>query len=169
MASGCASRSRQYLPTILHLTLGTMEIMYSGPWYLTEGDRSRIRTLGSVFMRVYLKLATEALSQNKFLWKCRPKLHLLHHIFRCHQRKNPAKYSTWMDEDWLRKVSKTLRLVDCTTAPKRVLQRWLLTLPLQLQHSMETSDRPARGEKNRWVSGISPGLRRRPRLRPHTF
>ena len=75
--------------TLLWALNGAMEIMYSGPWYLTEGDRSRIRTLGSVFMRVYLKLATEALSQNKFLWKCRPKLHLLHHIFRCHQRITP--------------------------------------------------------------------------------
>ena len=124
--------------TLLWALNSSMEIMYSGSWYLTEQDRSRIRTLGSVFMRVYLRLANDALSQNKFLWKCRPKLHLLHHIFRCHRKVNPSKYSTWMDEDWLRKISKTLRLVDCTTAPQRVLQRWLLTLPLQLQRSMET-------------------------------
>ena len=124
--------------TLLWALNSSMEIMYSGSWYLTEQDRSRIRTLGSVLMRVYLRLANDALSQNKFLWKCRPKLHLLHHIFRCHRKVNPSKYSTWMDEDWLRKISKTLRLVDCTTAPQRVLQRWLLTLPLQLQRSMET-------------------------------
>ena len=123
--------------TLLWSLNSSMEILYSGSWYLTEQDRSRIRTLGSVFMRVYLKLANDAVSQSKFMWKCRPKLHLLAHTFRCHRKVNPAKYSTWMDEDWLRKVSKTLRLVDCNTAPKRILQRWLLTLPLQLQRSME--------------------------------
>ena len=123
--------------TLLWSLNSSMEILYSGSWYLTEQDRSRIGTLGSVFMRVYLKLANDAVSQSKFMWKCRPKLHLLAHTFRCHRKVNPAKYSTWMDEDWLRKVSKTLRLVDCNTAPKRILQRWLLTLPLQLQRSME--------------------------------
>lgn len=123
--------------TLLWSLNKSMSILYDdGPWFLSDEDRQRVRTLGSIFMRVFLKLANAALTNNEFYWRCRPKLHMLHHIFRCHRSVNPAKFSTWMDEDWLKKISKPLRLVSAVNSQARILQRWLLALPLHLQKSM---------------------------------
>ena len=122
--------------TLLWSINSCMDILYHGPWYLSNEDCARVRTLGQVFMKVYMTLATRALRENVMMWRCRPKLHLLQHIFRCHRRINAAKYATWIDEDWLKKVSKTLKLVNATTAQERILQRWLLAVPLHLQRCM---------------------------------
>lgn len=122
--------------TLLWALNNCLTILYAAPWFLSEEDRMRIRTMGSIFMRVYLQLSNDALSMNEFMWRCRPKLHILHHIFKCHRSVNMAKYSTWMDEDFLKKISKTLGLVSALTAQERVLQRWLLALPSHLQNAI---------------------------------
>eukprot|EP00438_Fugacium_kawagutii_P016275 Skav201189 [mRNA] locus=scaffold633:23863:24636:+ [translate_table: standard] len=124
--------------TLLWSLNNALTILYDGPWFLTEQDCNKVRTLGSVFMRTYLKLASESLARNEMMFRCKPKLHLLHHVFRMHRKVNPAKFSTWMDEDFLRHISKTLRLVNAVTAQKRILERWLLALPVHLQSNLES-------------------------------
>ena len=54
-------------------------------------------------------------------------------LFFSPRRANPAAYSTWMDEDYLKKMGKVLNVVNYKTAPKRVLQRWALSLPEHLK------------------------------------
>ena len=54
---------------------------------------------------------------------------LLHHLFVRDGCANPHCYSTWMDEDALKHLMKTLRCTDRRTAEERLLQRWLLGLP----------------------------------------
>ena len=38
-----------------------------------------------------------------------------------------------LDECWLRKVSKTIQLTSSNTAQHRVLERWLMAIPLNLK------------------------------------
>ncbi len=122
--------------TLLWSLNAAMSILYSADWYLSEATRREVKTLGEVFMRTYLKQASMAVANHDFMWRCKPKLHLLHHIFMNKRSVNPAKYATWLDEDFLKRISKTLRLVNSTTAQQRCLQRWLLALPYHLQKSM---------------------------------
>lgn len=57
----------------------------------------------------------------------------------------PILYATWMDECWLRKVSKTIQLTSSNTAQHRVLERWLMAIPLNLK---KMSDKPFGWEKS---------------------
>jgi hypothetical protein len=41
-----------------------------------------------------------------------------------------------MDEDFLRRISKTLELTNSVTAQRRTLERWMLALPETLRRSM---------------------------------
>jgi hypothetical protein len=42
-------------------------------------------------------------------------------------------YARWMDEDWLRKISHTMKLTAVKTSQHRVLQRWLMAVPVNLE------------------------------------
>ena len=118
---------------------GALHILYteSDGWFLSEEQQSRVRTLGSICLRMFYKLANQSLERNEYLWRCRPKLHLLAHLFKCHRTVNCARCSTWMDEDFLKHISKTLKLVASTTAQKRILERWLLAMPQHLSRAMD--------------------------------
>ena len=114
-----------------------MAILYgSHSWFLSSQDQSRVKTLGSLFLQVYVRMAVNAISAHKFIFRCRPKLHLLDHLLRSRRRINCARYSTWMDEDFLKHIGHTLRLTSGLSAQTRTLQRWLLLLPESLRQSM---------------------------------
>lgn len=66
-------------------------------------------------------------------------MHVLDHLTHSERNINPVFYSTWMDEDFLKKVSKTIRLTSVKSAQVRVLQRWLLAAPANLSKSKANS------------------------------
>ena len=104
-------------------------------WFLSEREHEQVKVIGTVFCQTLIRLAGEALENREVLWHIGPKLHMLFHVVHNSRpsRVNHAKYATWQDEDYLKKVGKTLRLTDARTAQKRVLQRWLLSVPKTLQ------------------------------------
>lgn len=120
----------------LNLTLSTL---YSASFFLTPQEKYTVKAVGSVFVRTFLKLCCKAVEDRQYLFRCKPKLHLFDHIVKSERRINFAKYSTWMDEDYLKRVSRTLRLTCATTAQKRVLQRWLMAVPESLRSSMASA------------------------------
>ena len=112
-----------------------LSLMQNAPTYLSPQEQKNKMIIGQLFMKSYLRLANQFLHQRKKLFRLRPKLHILHHIFRSNppSRQNPAKYSTWIDEDGLKRLMRVMRMIDARTAPERLLQRFLLALPQEWQ------------------------------------
>ena len=121
------------LATLMWSSNRALSLQYSAGWFLTEAERNSIRSLGSMFLDTYISLAKNSLRRHEFLFRVRPKLHLLSHVFSSSRSINQSKYSTWMDEDFLKKIGRTLGLTSGRTGQKRVLQRWLMTIPLNFQ------------------------------------
>ena len=65
-----------------------------------------------LYLRSHVALAEKAITDEKRLYRIRPKLHLLHHLFVRDGCANPHCYSTWMDED----AFKVHRPTDCRRA-----------------------------------------------------
>ena len=110
-------------------TLGeAMSLIYHGPRFLSQPVLDQIRSLGNAFLKLYMRHATMAKDAHEFLFRVQPKLHSLDHIFKSRRCVNARFYSTWMDEDFLKRMSRPMELVDVNTGQKRALQRWLLGL-----------------------------------------
>ena len=122
------------LCTLLWASNRAMRLFYSAGRFLSENERNTVLILGRVFCRVYLNKAVEAVQHHTLLWRVRPKFHMLVHLVEMPNRcLNPSFYSTWMDEDFLKKISRTMRLTSVKTAQVRILERWLLSIPFNLQ------------------------------------
>ncbi|CAE7249546.1 unnamed protein product, partial [Symbiodinium sp. CCMP2456] len=123
------------LPQNLCIALWTsdrvLSIMANGGRWLTRDQQHEKERLGGLFMRSYVLLAKQSISEKTRLYRMRPKLHILHHIlmFAPPSRLNNHMYATWMDEDFLRKAMKVHRNTDPRKASLRVIQRYLLGLP----------------------------------------
>ncbi|CAJ1389880.1 unnamed protein product [Effrenium voratum] len=102
----------------------------AGRWLTPEEQDNKV-VVGKIFVTIYLSLAFDSIQNNERCWRVRPKLHLLHHILLSSPQSfsNPNSFSTWMDEDSLKKQMKVLRKTDPRSAQLRMLQRWLLALP----------------------------------------
>ena len=124
------------ISTLLWSSNRAVSLMYSADRYLTLDEKNNLKELGGLFVRTYLHLACEARRNLQYLWRVKPKLHLLCHIFQSARVINQARYSTWLDEDFLKKVGRTLRLSPVKGAQHRMLQRWLLSLPLHFQKNL---------------------------------
>jgi len=118
--------------TMLWASNKAMSLQYHANRFLTVDEKASLQTLGDIFLRTYMYMAHTAVHEHKFLWRVRPKMHMLCHIFRSPRCINQSVYSTWMDEDFLKKCGKTLGLTTNKTAQQRLLQRWLLQLPPNL-------------------------------------
>ena len=117
--------------TVVWVANQVISIIYNAPSFMSAAEQHQIRTLGAIFIRTYLYLAHEAARSQIYLWRVRPKLHLLDHVLRCERLSgvNPKLYATWLDEDSLRRYMRINRLTHKRTSHVRVLQRWLLGLP----------------------------------------
>ena len=121
------------LLTLLWSGNHAMRVFYNGNRFLEMPERQTVRVLGKIFVQTYMRLANEAISQHELMFRVKPKTHLFDHLCECRVARNPAFYSTWMDEDWLKKIAKTMRVTNSKTAQKRVLERWLLSIPFNLK------------------------------------
>lgn len=123
-------------------TLGeAMSLIYSGPRFLSQPVLDQIRSLGSAFSKVYMKQANLAKNAQELLFRVPPKLHSLDHVFKNRRCVNARFFSTWMDEDFLKRMSRPMQLVDVNTGQKRALQRWLLALPEILRKKLDGRNR----------------------------
>ena len=116
--------------TMLWASNRALSAMYSAGRFLSQPEKTMIKHYGYLFLNTYVRVAARALSEGKMVYKILPKHHMLAHLWSWdHRCANPAFYSTWLDEDFLKKIGHTLELTNQPHAQKRVLQRWLLALP----------------------------------------
>ena len=59
-----------------------MSLQYHANRFLTVDEKASLQTLGDIFLRTYMYMAHTAVHEHKFLWRVRPKMHMLCHIFR---------------------------------------------------------------------------------------
>lgn len=91
---------------------------------------------GMHFIRVYLYLAREALSNRTCLYALYPKLHMLHHLFeemhhQCAKSAwtwNPLVDACFIEEDFVGRISALSRCVSARAHALRSLQRHLVQL-----------------------------------------
>lgn len=123
LESVVAMHSDRYpeIASMLWLSNRAIGLIYHGGMFLNQQEKATLDTLGFAFLRVYMHMARGALLAHKMLWRVRPKLHLLCHCFRSHRAMNPARFSTWMDEDYLKKCGRTMGLTDSRGSHLRFL------------------------------------------------
>lgn len=121
------------LLTLLWASNRCLKLMYSAKWFLTDSEKQTVEILGSIFISTFLRLAANSLQANELLWRVRPKMHMFFHITSWKRHVNCAMYACWMDEDWLRKISHTMKLTAVKTSQHRVLQCWLMAVPVNLE------------------------------------
>ena len=109
-----------------------MRTLYAAEWFLTSDEKRTVSFLGSVYINTYFRLSQEAIASHTLMWKTIPKFHLLDHMVHSERYVNPKFYATWMDEDFLKKIARVVRVSSVKTAQKRVLQRWLMGIPAHL-------------------------------------
>lgn len=104
--------------------------------FLTEEEVQQKQLLGEAFVRVYVKCAAENINQR--LYRMRPKFHLWHHLLEESRpsRLNPRHTSTWMDEDWVKRVMKVTRNTHRRTSTQMCLRRWLLGLNTKFESAV---------------------------------
>ena len=124
-----AVESYRPMATLLWCGNRMNQVLYASDWFLTNDERESVRTLGDMFLNQYFQLASNAIRNREYMWKVLPKAHILDHCANSPRKVNISRYSTWMDEDFLKKISKVVGLTSTKTAQKRVLQRWLLAMP----------------------------------------
>ncbi|CAE7441277.1 unnamed protein product, partial [Symbiodinium microadriaticum] len=73
----------------------------NGTRWLSDDEKRNVREAGVLYLRSYISLAEKAIEEQRRLYRIRPKLHLLHHLFIKDGYANPHCYATWMDEDAL--------------------------------------------------------------------
>ena len=119
--------------TLLWTGNKAMRMLYaSNSFFLNDSEKRTFQILGRIFLDTFLRLAREGLDKNEMIFKVRPKFHILCHLVDTPRQVNIARYATWLDEDWLKKISHTMKLTSVKTSQTRVLQRWLMSIPTNL-------------------------------------
>ena len=99
--------------------------------FLTPTKDEQRRILGQLAITHYVKMASEAEQRGERLWRCRPKLHMCHHLALDERpsRQNALAFSCWMDEDNVKRAVRLTKKVHKKTATQSCLQRWQMGLP----------------------------------------
>lgn len=123
----------QKVAVLLWLADSFMGVLSSAPDFMALPQREHVSAVGNAWLRLYIDLA----SNEPMNWRVRPKHHLLWHavndpLRRCSGR-NPTADSTWLDEDWIKKIQRLCKKCHRVTAQKTVLQRWLVGLQQKLR------------------------------------
>ena len=104
-----------------------LKLLHSGD-FLCRKACEQIKLVGEYFLRLYLTMAASEPGR----WMVRPKLHMFHHIVTnvmdTQSGRSPHLDATWMDEDWLKKISKIIKSTHKDTCAKSSLSRYLLLL-----------------------------------------
>lgn len=120
------------LRALIWLACEFMGVMGRSPPFMTAEQSDHIATCGNLFLQLHLTLCHEERSH----WRCRPKWHLLWHLInqgvRRKSHRNPFAESTFLDEDWIKKIQKICRKCHKTSASRAVLARYLVALQHKL-------------------------------------
>ena len=115
-------------------------LQHGGP-FLTEDEAATVYGVGYLWLTSYVKLANEALLKREYLFKCRPKLHMINHTIDDAQlrpsRRNPSQDTTWMDEDYIKSIMRMKRKMDYRTMSTNCLFRFLVVAKQSLEKALE--------------------------------
>ena len=127
------------ITTLVWAADSMLSVWTNSDMFLTEQQLLHIQVVGQLFVRTYLKLAVDALQRRVRLWRARPKFHLFHHLVLENRKSrfNPHYWSTWMDEDAIKRAMRVKRRTHKLQASDRCLKRWLLGLRPKLESVME--------------------------------
>ena len=149
------------MATLVWTSNHAISLMYSAGLFLTPSEKENLKVLGNAFLSLYVSLAKKAMDSRKLLWRIRPEFHLVNHLLISHRWANPAAYSTWMDEDYLEKVGKTLNLTSIRSAQKKTITTVVSfdsttpsENPADLQREFVVDGQFV---KNKWVPGLFDG------------
>lgn len=120
--------------TVVWAANSLMGCWMSSDMFLQPEEKLHVQVVGTLFVRTYLKLAVQALSDQVRLWKIRPKFHLLHHLIISDSIWNPHFSATWMDEDAVKRTMKVKKRTHRLRATDHCIRRWLLGLKPKLEH-----------------------------------
>ena len=127
------------IKTIVWAANSLMSVWMGSPMFMSDEQKLHIHVIGQLFIRVYVELAAQALQDGVRLWRIRPKLHLLHHLI-LEQRVtqiNAHYFSTWMDEDNVKRIMRVKKRTHKLQASDRSIKRWLLGLRPKLDSVLE--------------------------------
>lgn len=133
----------QLVATCLWSVNAMMDILHRGGIFLSREEAQSAHALGKLYLQSYLELAGQAVSQGKKLWKLRPKFHLFWHVVHDLNStgglvRNVSNDETWLDEDYVGKLSRLVQMTHSRTSQLRAVQRYLVGLP-ELFRSMCSS------------------------------
>ena len=116
-----------------------LRLLQGAGMFLQEQEQLEKEVLGEIFIKTYVKLAGDALRNGDRLFRVRPKLHLLHHLMiqRRSSLPNPSHWSTWVDEDMIKKIMTIKKGTHKRTACEHSLKRCLMGLPAKLQATLQ--------------------------------
>ena len=116
-----------------------LNLLAKSSMFLSDLEESNRLTLGRLMINTYACLATHAVEKKKYLFRLRPKFHLLHHltIDTRPSNLNSNIHATWIDEDGVKKWMRIKRQVHKRTATISVIQRFVLGLRTTLARGME--------------------------------
>ena len=108
-------------------------MLCKGPLFFSMEEARALSIVGEGFLKLYLQCATEA----PHVYKLRPKWHMVHHLvleplIRPSHR-NPASDSTWMDEDFIKRIGRLIRRTHRRTSAFTCLQMYLILLKQKLR------------------------------------
>ena len=112
------------------------KVFVDGQDPLSDDDRALASESLKLFINLYLTLARDAFDHDLYLWKIRPKFHLLCHLQIQLEEfsvcRNPKAFATWMDEDMVKNIMRVKAKTHKTTSTVRTLQRYVAGLKIRL-------------------------------------
>ena len=105
-------------------------MLMTGDFFLSMEERDAIHTLGKAYLVTYSQLASIAHGRGEFLFKVRPKYHLMTHllddVLLRGSGRNPSVDSCWLDEDYIKYALRMYRKMSRKTASLNLLRRTLM-------------------------------------------
>lgn len=135
----------QLLPEALWSADAWVNLVTKSGMFLNPLEEENRLALGKLMITTYASLASQAVERKQFLFRLRPKFHLLHHVTieKRASNLNPNHHSTWMDEDSVKRWMRVKRLVLKKTATENVLRRFVLGCRASLERGMALARRSA--------------------------
>ncbi len=135
----CQNKGDPDISTVIWACDSLLRMLHRAQVFLTPAEQEHRQVIGTLFIQTYCKLASEAVTAKKKLWRTRPKFHLFDHMVSDSRPSllNPVFGSTWMDEDAIKRWFRIKKRVHRRNATLNCLRRWLLALPGQLQKACE--------------------------------
>lgn len=117
-----------------------MNVLAKSSMFLSAVEENHRLVLGKLMVNSYASLAAEAVQNKKYLFRLRPKFHLLHHctIDTRKSNLNCDFHATWMDENNIKLVMRIKKQVHKKCATESTLRRFMLGLRTNLNRGLET-------------------------------